>query len=1018
MSQHDPQAPQGSNPWAQLPSQPPAGPGQPGQTGQTGQPGQPGHAPSGTAPAAPVAQLPAWIRLIPGAAWARAGLLAAIALGGSFVAALLTSILLVLSGSSAEDLLGDEVPLASQWFPLTLQLLGLGYLSPLTGRPGAESWLISADTSFSVGFIPVIVPIAGYLAVRFLGAKVGGNLRAPQLAPRVLLAVLAGLAAATVLTILAATIPVGFSVSGFSMNFRAASFLGFLGAFLLVGAIVYLALRPHAQPQSAVAEQFRSAFRLGLSHLGALALVFGVAGVIVVAIKTGEASSLLWFPLTLPWIGMALVGLGHLIPVQLGGKIMDEVSSGTGGTAGLFSPTLPGWVWPVVLVLVLAFMLLAALRWRVSRGLPTANPLDWVVLPSVYAVLGLVLQILTHVTFGVSEGSKHVSGGLGLAAWGFLIFAVLGALVELLSRYAAIPLLGKLSPAALSTLSLGLTPAALNAAPAQPGGQSPPQQGFGGPTPGGQFDPTVTGQLPQAPQGWGPGSAQGFAGTPLGYDTPLGDSPASPSAPASGQGHGQDDQSDDDRSGPSGPSASSGPSSPTAPGGWVSGYGSTPRAPGTGQAPDTDAWTGQTPDAGAAPDAAPGYGSGEGNPGPSNPWLAPSTSEQPAARQPLSRKAKRAWIGGAVAVGVLGVLAIGGTVARGVIADNNYSPKAEVEAYLQALVDGRASDAVKVVDPNVVNDRRVLLGNEVYAAASNRPAGFTIDKPQIEGNGAVVTAVLKQNGKDYPLTFVLEKNGSKDVFFDAWKLSSGPSAGYIVYYQGDQGLEVNGVKVDAKPSYAASDEAPMEIMPDEEAATGFPVLPGTYTFKAPAGTKYVSAGEDRSYTVTPEGVTTDGASLLTFPRSYNAEALQAEVQKQIDARIASCITDKVIVIPTCKAASWEDTYYGAMQKLDRSWDKQPVAEVMRESDYGQTTDLAGYTGPLSARVTDGDIDASYEVRDEDGEPWSPRTDSYNPFNPGYSGYLNFPISIDGDTLTVDMSALDTSYNDWLKPERR
>ena len=560
--------------------------------------------------------------------------------------------------------------------------------------------------------------------------------------------------------------------------------------------------------------------------------------------------------------------------------------------------------------------------------MPDTSAAGWVILLVSYLVAGLLILVGSLVSASASVNFfAEISGRvrISLVGWGFLVIGLVGLLVEVASRFVAIPLVRVLPAGLYSVITLGIA-----AEPEAPAGSVPPA------VPAGPAQP-----------------------------------PAAPAAPQ--------------------------------------------------QQPEPTQWIVISDDQVAA--AGPVVGDADRS---DTTGMAPAGAPLQAGTRTLSRKAKRGWIIAGIVTGVVVIGLIGSSVVINTLGKGTYGPQHKVEAYLQALVDGDADKAVKLLDPNVTDDQRVLLSNDVYEKAKNRPTAYRIVSTDISDDGATVEARITQSGKTYPVTFGLSKEGKQAVFFDDWRLESGLQPARVLYYQGTDELTVNGVTVKAKPLNSADDpDVAMDVGSDQELATmlqdhGLPILPGSYEFAAPAGTKYVSYGEDITVDATPDGFSDQSQSLIAFRQGYT-KAVVTDASRQIMDRIGSCVADEVIRIPDCEAASWEDTSWKAIRKIERSWSSNPtVAVISADQDdvYDtESSDVSQLTGQLAAVINDGDIDVSYQVRDSEDEDWFDLTDTYSPFEVDYE-QTRFPITIDGDKLSVDLSALDKYNPDWLLPEHR
>ena len=159
---------------------------------------------------------------------------------------------------------------------------------------------------------------------------------------------------------------------------------------------------------------------------------------------------------------------------------------------------------------------------------------------------------------------------------------------------------------------------------------------------------------------------------------------------------------------------------------------------------------------------------------------------------------------------------------------------------------------------------------------------------------------------------------------------------------------------------------------------------------------------------------------IEFSQGYT-EAFAEDVITQVEQRLEACVADGTIRIDDCEAASWEDTIWEAMTDIERTWDTPPVIEVVPvDSDefFGSDVELSQYSGPVVARVTDGRIDISYQVRDREDQDWMERDRSYDPFRTGFYEPMEFPVTVEGDELNIDFAPLDEYNPDWLSADFR
>lgn len=821
----------------------------------------------------------------------RTALIPLVFLGGALFMAALTAAIGVSAVNAVIATLPEEIFAAvssggSFWVVATFQLLGMGFLSPLAF--GLE---ISAFGSFtsagSVFFVPWQVPIGGIVAVALTHRFLGGNLRTSHTGTRFLLAALSGIGFATVLTILVSAIRFR-SDAGLdgSLWAHAASVPGFLVAGLLVGTMTFLLLMPH---RGVVLQRIMTAAAAVTEHVVMLAGLAAVAILIWVLVE-GETEAALMVLFGLFNIGFMAVSMAHFIPTVTASS-EGMMGSTHAETLTLFD--LPTAAWIIVLVVMLLAILLAALRWSLRTRFHAHAVWAWISLPVAYLAVGVLLTAANGLYASMFAAGEGIRASVQSAAWGFLVWALLGALIQLLAA--------TLMPRVVHQLPAGLV-RALGTGLAVPPTSAP---------------------------------------TAAGSDTPAGPPPP------------------------------------------------------------------------PVPDHEPAEQ-------PHNQWHAVDTT--PREPRKLTRKTK-IILGSAAGVVLLAGIAWG---AYAILARTMFGPQHTAEAYLQAVIDGRAEDALTAMGPNVTDELRVLATDEIYQAAENRPDSFELGDVHQTGSTATVEATVHQSGKAYPVDLHLNQAGTQSVVFNDWALDAGDVAGRAVYLSGPTELTVNAVDVDIQPAgQSAADqvfdpylgEYSADAVAELAAESGQVLLPGTYTFTAPEGSTYLSSGDDLELTITPGEL---AETPIEFSQGYT-EAFAEDVITQVEQRLEACVADGTIRIDDCEAASWEDTIWEAMTDIERTWDTPPVIEVVPvDSDefFGSDVELSQYSGPVVARVTDGRIDISYQVRDREDQDWMERDRSYDPFRTGFYEPMEFPVTVEGDELNIDFAPLDEYNPDWLSADFR
>ena len=306
--------------------------------------------------------------------------------------------------------------------------------------------------------------------------------------------------------------------------------------------------------------------------------------------------------------------------------------------------------------------------------------------------------------------------------------------------------------------------------------------------------------------------------------------------------------------------------------------------------PDTEAQAGQgspPPGPGSAgqPWAQPPAGDPHTTPG--QQWAQGTPGTQPAYGQhgtapgvPKKSNPKlrrRLIIGGSIAAGLLVILVVGGFFTVRQLSQTVYSPKVEVEQYLQAIVDGDVEAALAMLPGDGAEGYGLdyaLMSNEVYAKVENRIDGFEVTKVEYDGFVADVSAEVSQGDSAQPMTFSLYEDGTEAVFFKKWELQAPQERWSISYFpdSNTSAATVNGVEIE---------------VPEDGAS--FAVLPGDYVFDAPEGNQYVSYGaaEERSIRLA-DTEPASGAEPVSFS-SEITDAAREEIKAQTKAHLAACL---------------------------------------------------------------------------------------------------------------------------------
>ena len=270
---------------------------------------------------------------------------------------------------------------------------------------------------------------------------------------------------------------------------------------------------------------------------------------------------------------------------------------------------------------------------------------------------------------------------------------------------------------------------------------------------------------------------------------------------------------------------------------------------------------------------------------------AAAPGQEPAPAAPLSPKARKLLVGGGIAVGGAFVLLVGIAIAFNVISSTVFSPEKRVEAYLGALQDGNAAEAVEISAPNAPTAQQVLLTNAIAGSAENRISSFEIvDSEESGDDDVLVTATVVQDGVRTTRNFVVERSGRTALVFPEWRMGETEYA-YLALEipEGASTLLVNG------------QEVPVESLAAEEGYAVAAVLPGQYTVSLPEVSEFIGSEESAVFVpADPEG----WYELHAAPTYTLSEAGTAEIQSQVETALDECATSTEADPEGCPFSAW------------------------------------------------------------------------------------------------------------------
>ena len=669
-------------------------------------------------------------------------------------------------------------------------------------------------------------------------------------------------------------------------------------------------------------------------HLALTVAVFSIVALFVLPLSVEMPGQLV--PLTFVNMGLILTSLTHL-----GG-----ISATAQGDLGLYSDTFsesltmfsrdaPGLLWLGLLVVVAAVLIATIVatvtrrpawtvieqdkqQWSSAWKLPVAFCLVWGLLSllAIPANLSMSGSAEAAMFFG---GSGAARAGIGPLAWTFLIFALWGGIIEVLSRTLG-PRLALTFPAA-ARIAAGRT--------VHPHwgpylGMSEPQFAFVHPDLAHAAAPTPPPVAP-GPGEIGPHGAGGFGPQgPAGHQGP----PAPPDAFGSQSQPPHLQQGPQQFSGPVGPQQHPTPSDQQ------------PYAYPQGVA-DQPAYSTPQGSAGQQSNSAP-----QG-------MYAPQPYAGPA--KPFDKK--KTTLVSVVAGGAV-LLLVAALIVVTQLNGHMFGPEATVEKYFSELSDGDAEGALEVADVDVPQESRTLLTNDVLGGSKALPDDVTVEDAEISGDTATVAVTYDVGGSKGDSTLTLHKAGKKALFFDDWALKSPDLLTLTVDTPGLKKVKVNGIDVDSDGS-----------------TLSLPAFPGLYTIDLAEKSDLITADavEVRAFLGDDANMEGEDTPLLA---AHPSDAFRSEVDKQVKTLIDSCAKKTVAQPDGCPFGSSLAESYDATG-LTWSISSYPTVTVADDSmgadQYSNPEDATGPNGGpawLISSDTSGEalVTGSYDMFDE-SEPF-------------------------------------------------
>ncbi|WP_262776225.1 hypothetical protein [Brevibacterium permense] len=677
-------------------------------------------------------------------------------------------------------------------------------------------------------------------------------------------------------------------------------------------------------------------------HLALSVGVFSIVALFVLPLSVEMPGQLV--PLTFVNMGLILTSLTHL------GGISATAQGDLGAYSDTFSESLtmfsreaPGLLWLGLLVVVAAVLVATIVatvtrrpawtvieqdkqQWSTAWKLPVAFCLVWGLLSllAIPANLSMSGSAEAAMFFG---GSGAARAGIGPLAWTFLIFALWGGIIEVLSRTLG-PRLALTFPA-VARIAAGRT--------VHPHwgpylGMSEPQFAFIHPDLARAAAPTPPPVAP-APGEVGPHGPGGFGPQgPGGHQGP----PASPDAFGS-HGQSQSQPGAQPAGAPQGPRQFSAPVGPQ-------------------QHPTPSDQQPYAYPQGVADQ--PAHSTPQGSAGQQS-YSAPQGmyAAQPYAGPAKPFDKKKTTLVSVVAGGAV-LLLVAALIVVTQLNGHMFGPEATVEKYFSELSDGDAEGALEVADVDVPQESRTLLTNDVLGGSKALPDDVTVEDAEISGDTATVAVTYDVGGSKGNSTLTLHRAGKKALFFDDWALKSPDLLTLTVDTPGLKKVKVNGIDVDSDGS-----------------TLSLPAFPGLYTIDLAEKSDLITADavEVRAFLGDDANMEGEDTPLLA---AHPSDAFRSEVDKQVKTLIDSCAKKTVAQPDGCPFGSSLADSYDATG-LTWSISSYPTVTVADDSmgadQYSNPEDATGPNGGpawLISSETSGEalVTGSYDMFDE-SEPF-------------------------------------------------
>ncbi|MBV7363374.1 hypothetical protein KRX54_02875 [Actinomycetaceae bacterium TAE3-ERU4] len=663
-----------------------------------------------------------------------------------------------------------------------------------------------------------------------------------------------------------------------------------------------------------------------------LVISFLVASIVLAFNAPKNLAAVIW---PIPGVAALFASFGML---GLGYVDAGRGGLGLGKVISIFNFAGIGYVILAVIVTIAVVLVVSAIWARIRVPEQVSGMRDIWVLPAFYAVAALGLSILLRYSASASGLGKGGSGALSVWGVSFFTMALMGLIIDLLGRY--VPILGNYVPASLANklgrLSYSPTVAAtlsqstpVPAPVAQNAPAAPAPQAQASPVENstrGENENSETTSAELAATTLAVSSAPEESSTPSGEENNSAETTENAEGiteePATVEDDAAAESAKDESTAPEGQNTESSAQVP-APPAPTEKIMDLPPAPTYQMQNQAAASYGNSayaqPPAYAQTPAASTYGQLP----PASPYAASQGYGQPAGyapaapAAPMNPKTKKKIVLWGSIIGGLLVLILVLLGVKSYLANNVFSPRGQVENYLQAIVDGDADTAKGIIPLSPEDEASPLATTEVYKNTANRPTSFSVEDVSYDksGNSAIVSAKLIGKGESTNLTFDVSSVGSRYVFFHDWKISAGGwNNGIAVVNESGESTKV--------PLLIQGANIPANLQGNRIFA-----YPGTYTV-APAGdNKYqqVKIMEDK-VTISLNREASNSISYQVEP----TEAYYSVINAALKAKVDECAKSKEKEPAGCNIS-----FYSYSEARDIKWSVVEYPSVSSKYDLGR-----------------------------------------------------------------------------------